>query len=230
MRQTLSIDIGGSALKAMLFDERGTRLGERIRVPTPRPATTTALLAEIRKIVTSIGKFERVSVGFPGVVIHGRTMTAVNLDPSWIGFRLEETLKKELGVPVRVMNDADIQGHGVISGQGMEMVLTLGTGMGSVIFIDGKCVPNLELGHQPFRKGKTYEEYIGGAALERVGKKRFNQRVRRVVRQIQPIFNPDTLYLGGGNARLLTIGLPPNVKIVDNDAGLSGGLMLWNEP
>jgi polyphosphate glucokinase len=107
------------------------------------------------------------------------------------------------------------------------MLLTLGTGMGCALFIDGKYVPNLELAHHPFRHGKTYEEYIGARALEKVGKRLWNKRVARVVAQIEPVWNPRQLYLGGGNAKHLKIELPPCVKLTPNVAGLTGGIALW---
>jgi polyphosphate glucokinase len=109
----------------------------------------------------------------------------------------------------------------------VEMLLTLGTGLGCALFVDGVYVPNLELAHHPFRKGETYEEQVGAIALGRVGKQRWNGRVARVVRTVLPVFNPRRLYLGGGNAKLVRVDLPPNVTLTPNIAGLTGGFRLW---
>src|SRR4029079_17099043 len=172
-KRTLAVDIGGTGLKALVLDERGDKLTERVRIETPRPATPEAIVSAIVELVKPIAPFDRVSVGFPGVVVGGATRTAPNLDPGWKNFELRESLEARLKRPVRVLNDAGVQGFGVIDGKGVEMVLTLGTGMGCALYIDGKYVPNLELAHHPFRGKKTYEEYVGGAALEEVGKKKW---------------------------------------------------------
>jgi polyphosphate glucokinase len=225
--RTLAIDIGGTGLKALILDDKGKALTERVRVETPRPATTQAILGELEKLVAMLGDFHRVSVGFPGVVQEGVTRTAPNLDTSWNDFPLADTLQKKYGKPVKVLNDAGVQGYGVIEGKGVEMVLTLGTGLGCALFVDGKYVPNLELAHHPFREGKTYEQYLGNRALEKVGKKKWNKRVVRALAQIDPIWNPRKIYLGGGNAKHLKLELPENVAVTENIAGLLGGIALW---
>ncbi|MDB4945143.1 MAG: chromosome partitioning protein ParA [Labilithrix sp.] len=225
--RTLAIDIGGTGLKALVLDAAGTAVTERARVETPRPATTDAVIAALVELVAKVGPFDRVSVGFPGVVVGGATRTAVNLDPSWKNFELKESLETRLKRPVRVLNDAGVQGFGVIDGKGVEMVLTFGTGMGTALYVDGRYVPNLELAHHPFDGKRTYEEYVGGKAFEKVGKKKWNKRVARVVAQVNPIWNPRRLYLGGGNAKHLRIDLPSNARITDNVAGLLGGIKLW---
>ena len=227
--RTLAIDIGGTGIKAIILDEKGKALTERVRVETPHPATPAAILAAVRDLVAPIGEFDRISAGFPGIVVDGVTLSAHNLDPAWVNFRLAKELTKLLRKPARVMNDAGVQGFGVISGKGTEMVLTLGTGLGCALYIDGRYVPNIELAHHPLRKRKTYEEYVGNAALEEVGKKIWNRRVARVIAQVMPIFNPTKLYLGGGNAEKLTIELPKNVSKVSNVAGLFGGIALWRD-
>lgn len=229
-KKTLCIDIGGSHLKAMVLDEKGHALGERARVDTPRPATPKAVLGALVALVGPLGEFDRVSVGFPGVVVDGVTKTAPNLHPQWNHFALAHEVEQRLHRPVRALNDAGVQGFGIVKGRGTEMVLTLGTGMGCALFVDGRYVPNLELAHHPFRRKKTYEDYIGIKALKKVGKKKWNERVRRVIDQVEPIFNPTVIYLGGGNAQKLSIKLPSNVKIADNVAGLLGGIALWREP
>jgi polyphosphate glucokinase len=227
--RTLCIDIGGTGLKALVVSPTGKALTERVRVETPRPATPQVVLRALEALVAPLGAFERVSVGFPGVCIDGVTETAHNLHPKWLGFPLARTLTKVLRRPARVINDAGVQGYGVVRGKGVEMVLTFGTGMGCALFVDGRYVPNIELAHHPFKGKKTYEEYIGKGALERVGKKKWNRRVAKVVAQVEPVFNPHLLYLGGGNAKHIAVKLPPHVKIVSNTAGLLGGIALWED-
>jgi polyphosphate glucokinase len=226
---SLAIDIGGTGLKAMLLGPDGTALTERVRVPTPRPATPDALLEAIGALVAPIGNYDRVSVGFPGVVEHGVTKSAPNLHKAWRGFDLAGALAERLHKPVRVLNDAGVQGYGVIEGSGLEMVLTLGTGLGCAVYFDGRYVPNLELAHHPFGNGKTYEEYVGAKALAKVGKKKWNKRVLKVIEQVLPIWNPRKLYLGGGNAKHLKLELPADVEVTSNLAGLIGGIALWND-
>jgi polyphosphate glucokinase len=229
--RTLAIDIGGTGIKALVLDGAGKALTERVRVATPTPATPVSVVAALLALVKPLGKFDRVSCGFPGVVVDGVVHTATNLGtPAWQGFDLAKKLSAAFGgVPCRVLNDAGVQGFGVVSGKGTEMVITLGTGMGCAIFIDGRYVPNVELAHHPLKKGKTYEEWIGMKALKKVGKKRWNHHVREVLAQVQPIFNPRVIYLGGGNAHKLKGGLPENVKVTENVAGLLGGIALWRE-
>jgi polyphosphate glucokinase len=229
MTRTLAIDIGGTGLKATILDEKGKLLHERVRVETPHPATPNAVIDALVKLVGPLGKFDRISVGFPGVVVHGTTMSAPNLGNAWHAFALAKTLTAKLKKPARVLNDAGVQGFGVIKGHGTEMVITLGTGMGCAIYVDGRYVPNIELAHHPLRRGKTYEEYIGMKALQKIGKKKWNRRVKRVLEQVQPIFNPTHIYLGGGNAKKLDIRLPKNVSVTDNVAGLLGGIALWRD-
>jgi polyphosphate glucokinase len=228
--RTLCIDIGGTGLKALVLDEKGNKLTERVRVETPKPATPDTVVAALLALVKPLAPFDRVSVGFPGVIVGGSTHTAPNLDKSWKNFELKESLERRLKRPTRVLNDAGVQGFGVIEGKGLEMVLTLGTGMGCALYIDGKYVPNLELAHHPFKDGKTYEDYVGGRALDKVGKKKWNKRVEEVLTQIDPIWNPRRIYIGGGNAKHLRLNLPPHVRVTDNVAGLLGGIRLWDEP
>jgi polyphosphate glucokinase len=228
--RTLAIDIGGTGLKAMVLDSHGQPVSERARVATPRPATPEALVPAILELVATLGSFDRVSVGFPGVVVDGVTLTAPNLHKAWCGFNLGQAIAGALGRPVRVLNDAGVQGYGVIEGHGVEMVLTLGTGLGCAVYLDGNYVPNLELAHHPFRRGMSYEEYVGARALRAVGKKKWNRRVAKVIAQILPVWNPRHLYLGGGNAKHLTIELPPATTITSNIAGLMGGIVLWHDP
>lgn len=229
VERTLTVDIGGSGIKVMVLDEAGHPITERVRISTPQPPKPEAVIAAIAELTRSQGDFERVSVGFPGVVRNGITETAVYLDPDWLGFDLATALSKRLDRPVQVVNDADMQGLGAISGQGVELVITLGTGFGSALFVDGKLVPNLEAGHHKFRQGETYEEQLGRAALDKVGQKQWNRRLEKAIASLQHLFNYDYLYIGGGNATDVTLDLPPNAKIIPNVTGLLGGIALWQD-
>jgi polyphosphate glucokinase len=225
---TAIVDIGGTGVKMIVIDARGEALIERIRELTPDPATPDAVFELIAKMANTLPPFDRVSVGFPGVVMHGVAKNAPNLGSElWAGVEIEKTLEKLLERPVRVINDADLQGYGVIRGHGVELVLTLGTGLGSGLYVGGRLVPNLELGHHPFRRGKTYEQRLSDKQLKRIGPKRWSKRVLQAVRQLEPLFNYDHLYLGGGNVPHLRAKMPDNVSVFDNVQGMKGGLHLW---
>ena len=227
--RTLSVDIGGSGIKAMVLDEAGNPLTERSRQDTPQPPKPDVVIDAIAQLAAGQGEFHRVSVGFPGVVRSGVIYTAVNLDPDWVEFDLASALSERLGKPVRVANDADVQGLGAISGKGVELVITLGTGFGSALFVDGKLVPNLEMGHHRFRKGESYEEQLGRATLDKVGQKKWNERLEKAIASLEHLFNYEYLYIGGGEAKKITLELPANVKIVPNVNGLLGGIALWRD-
>ena len=225
--KTLAIDIGGTGTKAIILDEEGTPMTERGRIPTPRPATPKAILGVIGQLAKAQGAFDRVSVGFPGVIRHGVVSTAPNLDPSWSGFNLVAGLTRLLRKPVRAANDADVQGFGAIKGRNIELVITLGTGFGSALFVDGKLVPNLEIAHHPFRNGKTYEEHLGDKALKKIGNKKWNKRLGKAIETLDRVLNFDQLYIGGGNSKKVTEPLPEKVELVSNAAGLLGGIAFW---
>jgi polyphosphate glucokinase len=227
--RTLAIDIGGTGIKAIVLDPKGAPLTERARIETPQPATPDAVIKVIVDIVGKLGDYDRISVGYPGVVRNGKTETAANLDKKWIGFDLEKALFKKLGKPVRVCNDADVQGFGAVEGHGVELVITLGTGLGCALFVNGQLVPNLELAHHPYRRGKTYEQMLGKKALEKVGKKKWNKRLQRAIKQLETLFNYDHLFIGGGNAKKIKFKLPANARTVENMAGLLGGIALWRD-
>jgi len=226
---TLAIDIGGTGVKAMVLDGQGEPTSRRKKIPTPAPATPKAVLKVIEELLTYQPAFDRVSAGFPGVIRNGKTLTAHNLDSSWVGFDFRKALEDLVHKPVRVANDADIQGFGAVSGQGVELVLTLGTGLGSALFVDGILVPNLEMGHHPFRKDKSYEDYLGKAALEEHGEKKWQKHLERAIGTLREAFNFERLYLGGGNStKLDKDSLPDDVHLVPNIAGILGGIALWS--
>lgn len=194
---------------------------------TPRPATPEAVVAALVDLGHSLRPFARVTIGFPGIIVAGRVYSAVNFEGDWDAFPLAATAEERLGVPVRVANDADIQGYGAIRGDGVEVVITLGTGFGSALFVDGKLVPNLELGHHCMTGDQTYEQSLGLAALREVGETEWNQRLAEAIRKLRRLFSFQHLYLGGGNSRLVDLDLSDDVEIISNDAGLLGGIALW---
>ncbi|GAC1402884.1 MAG: ROK family protein [Pyrinomonadaceae bacterium] len=224
----LSIDIGGTGLKAAVVDESGNMLTQRVRVGTPHPAPPDVVVEALVNLVAPLTAYEGVSVGFPGVVRQGRVLTAPNLgNNEWKDFDLASVLAGRLGKPVHVLNDADMQGLAAIEGKGVEMVITLGTGFGSAIFMDGQLGVHLELSQHIFRKGETYNEQLGNATLKEIGKRRWNRRVRRAIDAMRVLTNFDTLYVGGGNAAKIEFKLESNIKIIANEDGLKGGAWLW---
>ncbi len=245
---TLAIDIGGTGLKASVLDADGAMVADRVKVPTTYPLPPTGdsgLVAKLVGLVTPLPEADRVSAGFPGMVRGGSVLSAPHfstkkgpgsaVDPelaaAWHGFDLAGALAAALGKPTRVANDADVQGAAVVQGQGLEFVITLGTGFGTAVFMDGNLLPHMEIAHQPFRKGETYNEQLGEHARKEIGDHRWNHRVRRAVDTLDQLLFFDHLYIGGGNARRLVrddLGaVLARTTIVDNTAGILGGIKLW---
>jgi polyphosphate glucokinase len=228
--RTLGIDVGGTHLKASVLDERGRLRADPVRVDTPVGEPPAAIVQTLVKLVGPLGAFDRVSVGFPGVIRNGRVLTAPNLKhPDWKGFELDAALAHALGKPVRSGNDADVQGLGVISGHGVEMIITLGTGFGTGLYVDGRLAPHLELGHHPFRKGESYEEQLSNAARKDVGNSKWNKRLAKAIDTVRALVTFDHLYIGGGNAKKVDLKLPRDVTLVSNEAGIMGGIALWRD-
>jgi len=225
----LAIDIGGSGLKASVLKDDGTMMVERVRVDTPSPCPPGVMVAALATLVEPLPAFDRISVGFPGVVREGKVLTAPNLGTDdWHGFDLAGALAAQWdGKPVKIVNDADMQGLAVAAGKGVELVITLGTGVGTAFFRDGILLPHLELAHHPVHKSKTYDEFLGDEARDAVGNKRWNKRLQRVIPILQTVFNFDHLYIGGGNSEHVRIALPEEVSLISNDEGIHGGAKLW---
>ena len=199
------------------------------KIVTPMPSTPKNLIEAIKTLIKDFPEYTNISVGFPGYVRDGIIKTAPNLSTdAWKDFNLSKNLTTELGKPAKVVNDADMQGLGVVDGKGFEMVLTLGTGFGTAFLMDGHLLPHLEIAHHPISSKKaTYDEYIGEKALEKEGKKKWNERMQKVFEVLKTVFNYDTLYIGGGNADKLTFKLDANMKLVTNEDGIKGGARLW---
>lgn len=241
---TLAIDIGGTGLKASLLDPAGELRAKRVRIDTTYPCPPSGLVDALAELVTPLKDFDRVSAGFPGVVRKGVVLTAPHfvtrsgpgspldqkLLAEWTGFDLAGALTTRLGRPTRVANDADVQGLEVVSGSGVEFVVTLGTGVGTALLVDGRLAPHLELAHHRFRKGETYDEQLGDAALKRVGQKKWRRRVDKALANFSELVNYDRVYVGGGNSSKLKGHVDSSVTIVDNVAGILGGIKLWDLP
>jgi polyphosphate glucokinase len=225
---TLCIDVGGTHLKAQVLDAEGRDVTSATRVDTPRPATPDAVVDALVDLAHEHRPFDRVSCGFPGVVTDGHTRSAPNLDGDWAGIPLAARLSGRLGVPVRIANDADVQGYGAVLGHGVELTITLGTGVGGGLFVDGTLVPNLEIGHAPFRDGQSFEDVLGMDGFRRLGVDAWQDALFEALAIWHALFNPTMLHLGGGHARRIDRPLPPNTRIVDNRAGLTGGVALWS--
>ena len=226
---TLAIDIGGSGIKSAVLGADHKPASDFKRLPTPEPATPKAILDTIAELAAQEGAFDRIACGFPGVIKQGVIYTSANLSPKCIGFHLAEGLQKKFGKPARVANDATVQGYAAIEGKGLELTITLGTGVGAALFLNGKLAASLELAHHPFRGGKTYEEILGNKALLKLGKKHWNKRLQEAITNWSNLFRYDWLYIGGGNAEHIKFKLPANAKVKPNKDGIFGGVFLWQD-
>lgn len=243
---TLAVDCGGGGIKASVLDAAGTLHAPAVRVPTPYPLPPERLVATVADIAAGLPAADRVTVGMPGMIRHGvvvatphyvtRSGPRTAVDPvllaAWAGCDIRAAIEHRLALPTLVLNDAEVHGAGVISGTGVELVLTLGTGLGTALFDGGVLAPHLELSHAPVRWGTTYDAYIGQVERARLGDALWSRRVRRVVDGFRPVFVWDRLYLGGGNARQVTATtlarLGDDVVVVPNQAGIVGGVRAWS--
>jgi len=224
----LSIDIGGSHIKGTILNQGGELQKAYEKVVTPIPATPENVISSIKTLVKDFPEYNRISVGFPGYVRDGVVKTAPNLaNDAWKDYNFAAELEKELSHPARVVNDADMQGLGVVKGKGLELVITLGTGFGTALLYNGNLLPHLEFSHQPVGKAKSYDKYIGEVAIEKEGYKKWNRRMQKVFVTLKTVFNYDYLYIGGGNSDKLTFKLDKNMKVVSNADGIKGGARLW---
>jgi polyphosphate glucokinase len=238
---TLAIDIGGTGLKASVLDASGEMEHTRVRIDTPYPLSPQKLLMELQKMTRDLPPYDRISVGFPGMVRAGQILSAPHfvapdgpggvpapkLVKAWHRFDLAAALQEATGKPTKVANDADVQGAAVVKGEGFEAVITLGTGVGTAFFSDGQLLPHFEFAHHPLRKGKEYNEVVGEAARKKIGNKTWVKRVWDMVEVVRALTFFDHCYIGGGNAARLGADLPEAVTVVDNQAGILGGIKLW---
>lgn len=238
--KTLAIDIGGTGLKASVLDVKGEMTVDRVRADTPYPCPPELLVSNLLELVKPLPAYHRVSVGFPGLIRRGivimvpslsRTVQAGPPDPGmvamWANYPLEQRLREAFAKPLLLANDADVQGCAVVKGQGFELVLTLGTGLGCALFQDGELLPHLELTHGPFRQNESFEDQLSNAARKAVGQERWNNRLKRALEAFDQMLRYDHVYVGGGNSRKVTADLGPKATVVDNTAGILGGIKLW---
>jgi polyphosphate glucokinase len=223
-RYTLAFDVGGSHVKAALLGKTGDQVTERIKEPTPERLTPSTLLALLVRMAGQVPHFDRVAAGIPGIV-HRDVVYSLPASESraFKKYALGAALSQRLGVPVRVTNDAAMHGLATIRGRGVEMVITLGTGLGTALFIDGvlsahyQTLPDADEPFSPY----------GDAARKQIGRRRWERRVHALFDQLRTITNFDHLYVGGGNAKRLEDALPRRITRIDKVAGVLGGHRLW---
>lgn len=214
----LVIDIGGTHVKAAATGHK-----QRVLIPSGPNMTAAKMVAALKK-ATSDWKYDAVSIGYPGPVAYGRPLADPhNLGHGWVGFDFKRAFGRR---PIRIINDAAMQALGSYKG-GRMLFLGLGTGLGSAMVVNNVVEP-MELAHLPYKKGRTYEEYLGLAALKRQGKKKWRHRVNDVVKHLKGALQADYVVLGGGNARLLK-KLPPGARLGDNANAFVGGFRLWSK-
>lgn len=239
---TLAIDVGGSGLKASVLDVGGQMTADRVRIETPYPCPPSLLVAKLSELKSQLPAANRASVGFPGLVRSGRVLNIPSLSRleyggerdegmanKWHNFDLATALADEFDMPVKVANDADVQGCAVVEGKGFEFVMTLGTGCGTAVFHEGKLIPHMELSHAPTGEGGDFDDFIGNSARQDIGNKKWRKRVLEAMQIFDEFLFYDRIYVGGGNAKHLSaVDLGPKAKIVPNTAGILGGIRIWD--
>jgi polyphosphate glucokinase len=214
-RRVLAIDIGGSHVKMRVSGHRDSRQFESGPTLTPRK-----MVARVLKLTGDL-KYDVVSIGYPGVIVHGKIVTEPhNLARGWVGF----DFRRAFGRPTRLMNDAAMQALGSYEG-GRMLFLGLGTGLGSALIVDGAIAP-MELAHLPYKNGRSYEDYVGERALLKRGSKKWRRDVADVISQLSVALEADYVVIGGGNARKLK-KLPKNARLGNNDFAFLGGFRSW---
>ena len=213
----LVIDVGGTHVKLLATGHQ-----QRVEFPSGPKMTPAKMVAAVRA-ATAGWKYDAISIGYPGAVVHGRPIIEPrHLGSGWVGF----DFKRAFDRPVKIVNDAAMQALGSYRG-GRMLFLGLGTGLGSALIVDNVLEP-MELAHLPYKKGRTYEDYVGLAGLERLGKTKWRHHVNAVVRQLKSAVQADYVVLGGGNAKLLK-KLLPGTRLGDNSNAFRGGYRLWTK-
>ena len=229
-KRILSLDIGGSHVKATILDQNGVEIEAYKHAETPHRPGPDNLMETIKKLTSDLGAYDCVSVGFPGFVKNGVIQTAPNLGGDIRkNVNLEKKLGALLGKPTKVFNDADLQGMGIAKGEGFEIVITLGTGFGTAFLKNGILFPHIEFAHHPVTENADYDKYIGDRTLKKIGVQSWNKRMKKVINILMKVFNFDHLYLGGGNARLINFELDKNISMVTNEDGIKGGARPWEK-
>jgi len=228
-RRILCVDVGGSGLKAAVISPKGKFLAKRVRIKTPKHRKPRDIVKALTELATPLGAFDHVTIGFPGMVRNGRVISAPHFGTEdWEGFDLAAAMCKQWKKPVKLLNDADVQGLAVIEGKGLELVCTLGTGFGTAWFRDGELMPHMDLAHLVVDKKDDFDVYVGDKTRRKISDRRWNKRLKKLIAVLDTVFAYDHLYLGGGNSRLVSSPLPRNVTTVSNDAGMEGGAFAWS--
>ena len=253
---TLTFDCGGGGIKASVLSAGASSLGLSgdavrivggpIRTPTPYPLPPDLLVETFTDLAERLPDAERVTVGMPGMIRDGRVIATPHyitksgprskilpsLRDAWSGFDMRGAVKRALGIPALVLNDAEVAGAGVIGGKGLEMIITLGTGLGNAVFLNGVLAPHAEISQGLVRWGMTYDDYLGEHERLRLGDHHWSRRARRVIEGFEPVYLWDMLYVGGGNAKRITdtqrARMPAKVAYVPNETGMLGGLRAWD--
>ena len=230
VKRILCIDVGGTGLKAAVISPKGKYLVKRVRVKTPNQRSPREIVQALTDLAAPLGGFDHVTIGFPGMVRNGKVMTAPAFGTGdWKGFDLAGAMRKRFAVPVKLLNDADVQGLAAIKGTGLELVCTLGTGFGTAWFRDGELMPHMDLAHLVMRKKDDFDIYVGDKTRRKIGDSHWNRRIKKLIGVLDTVFAYDHLYLGGGNSRCVEFRLPRNVSLVSNDAGMEGGAFAWSK-
>ena len=183
-KRILCIDVGGTGLKAAIISPRGKYLVQRVRIKTPKDRKPKQIVAALTALVAPLGKFDHVTIGFPGVVKDGKVISAPHFGTKdWKGFALAAAMRKKLGKPVKLLNDADVQGLAVIEGKGLELVCTLGTGFGTAWFRDGELMPHMDLAHLAMRRKDDFDMLVGDKTRRKIGDRRWNKRIKKLDRR-----------------------------------------------
>ena len=246
MVHTLAIDCGGSGIKGSVLDEAGTMRAKRFRIPTPYPIPPATFLGALHEVASQLPPAERITVGMPGMLRHGvvvhtphyitrrgpRSRVLPELVEAWSGYDARAGVTASFGMPALVLNDAEVHGAGVVAGAGLEVMLTLGTGLGCAVFDGGRLAPHLEMSHAPVRRGTTFDTYIGDRDRRRIGDLRWSRRVLSMVEDAAARSSSGT---GSTSAAATPSGSPRptwremgrDVVVVPNSAGIVGGVRAW---
>lgn len=242
--RTLSVDCGGTGLKCIVLDPTGSPLSDRVRVPTPYPCPPDRFAATLAQLASSTGaSYDRVSVGMPGLVRRGVvswtphyvteagpfTPVRSDLALAWEHHDVRAHLEDAFDRPTLVVNDAELAGLSVITGRGYEVMLTLGTGLGFAHYDEGAVLPKIEVSAAPFRKGDTFDERLGNHSRRARGRTAWSKDVVRALRRLFAVYYWDRAFLGGGNTKHLRRSVDEWVTVVDNRAGVLGGVRLWED-
>jgi predicted NBD/HSP70 family sugar kinase len=216
-KRILVIDVGGTNIKVLATGQK-----DPVKITSGPKMTAKKMVREVRE-ATKDWNYDHVSIGYPSPVVHGHPLcNPHNLGGGWVGF----DFRKAFGHPVKIVNDAAMQALGIYRG-GKMLFLGLGTGLGSALIADGILEP-MEVAHLPYKKGRTYEDYLGLRGLKRAGKKKWRRHVAEVAEQLKGALEADYVVLGGGNAKLLKT-LPPGCILGSNSTAFTGGFRLWDE-